>query len=119
GFEEAQEAILPVRDMLATPFAAGFKVSTELVNGSSEFSDPLILRRHRPHDGRVPTLARHHQTQHRIELLIKPVSAFAIGLIENENVTDLHEAGFHVLNIIAESRNHDHENAIRQAHNID
>ena len=45
--------------------------------------------------------------------------AFSVGFVEHKDVRDFHEAGFHVLDVVAETRNQNNENTIGEAHDVD
>ena len=57
--------------------------------------------------------------QHGLELLLEAIGAFAFGFVEDENVGDFHQAGLHVLHVVAEAGNETHERAIGEAHDVD
>src|SRR5580765_634778 len=54
-----------------------------------------------------------------MELLFEAVGAFTIGFVEDEDVADLHQAGLHVLNIVAEARDEHDDHAIGEANDVD
>ena len=67
----------------------------------------------------MPAIARHHQREHGVELLFQAVGAFAVGFVQHENVADFHQAGFHVLDVVAKAGDQNDEHAIGQAHDVD
>ena len=58
---EFDQALLPVFDVFAAAFAAGFEVSAEFGDGGGERIDAFAFGGYRADDRRMPTVARHHQ----------------------------------------------------------
>ncbi len=54
-----------------------------------------------------------------MELLLQAIGSFAIGFVQDEDVADLHQSGFHVLNIVAKAWNKNDEDAIGETDDID
>src|SRR5215471_20047878 len=53
-----------------------------------------------------------------MELFFEAVGAFAVGFVEDENVADFHQAGFHVLDIIAKTGDENDEDTIGEADDV-
>ena len=81
--------------------------------------DALVFGGDGSNDRRMPAVARHHQREHGVELLFEAVGAFAIGFVEDEDVADFHQAGFHVLNVVAEAGDEHDDDAIGEANDVD
>src|SRR5712692_1237672 len=118
-FEQFDQTVLPMLNALSTALPARFKMFLEFCNRLGQFLNSLVLRSDRAHNRRVPAVARHHQRQHGQQLLFKPVRSFAIRFVQNKYVADLHEPGFHVLNVVAKPRHKHYQHAIRQPHDVD
>ncbi len=54
-----------------------------------------------------------------MELLFEAVGTFAIGFVEDEDVADFHQAGFHILNVVTEAGDEDYDDAIGEANDVD
>src|SRR5882724_4595778 len=93
-------------------FAAGFEMDPEFSDGFGERVDSLVFGSDSTNYWRMPAVARHHQRQHGVQLLFQAVGAFAIGFVQHKNIADLHQAGLHVLNVVAEARHQNHDHAI-------
>ena len=119
GFEHFDEAILPVIDVFFFALAAGFEMLAEFVDGGGEIVDAAIFRGDGANDGRMPAIAGHDEREHGVKLLFEAISAFAIGFVEDENIANFHQAGFHVLDVVAEAGDEDDENAIGETDDID
>jgi hypothetical protein len=57
--------------------------------------------------------------KHRAELSRGASRSIKISLIDNKDITDLHDTRFNRLYLVAQTRNRDHECAITNTHNID
>src|ERR1700676_2372453 len=118
-FEHFDQAILPEFNVLLSALAAGFEMLAKFFDGGSKFLDTTIVGSNGADHRRMPAVAGHHERKHGMELLFQSVGALAIGLIQNEDVADFHQAGFHVLDVVAKAGNEDDEDAIREAHDVD
>ena len=66
----------------------------------------------------MPAIALRRERLHGQQLLLEAVGAFAIGFIQHKNIGDFHQAGFDVLDFIAEAGDEDDDGAIGQLHDI-
>src|SRR5262249_40216603 len=89
-FQQLDQTLLPVLDMLALPLGAGLEMLAKLSDFGSENIHTLVFRGDRAHHWRMPAIARHHQREHRVQLLLEAIGAFTIRFVEHENVADLH-----------------------------
>src|SRR5712692_5831128 len=119
GFEQIHQAFLPMGDLFCLAVTAGLKVPAKIRDRTCQGVDALILGGDRADHHRLPTPALGHEVQHGVELLLESFGAFAVGLVDHENIADLHESRLHVLHVIAEARHEHHQGAVRQAHDID
>ena len=88
---------------------------TKFVDGVGEFGDAAVFGGDRAKDGWMPAIARHHQREHGVQLLFEAVAPSRSDLFRHENVADFHQAGFHVLDVVAQAgdQNHDAQSARR------
>ena len=76
-------------------------------------------RRHRSHDRWTPLcVAPLLQRQHRVDRRRHPIGAFPIGLVDHEDIGDLHDAGLQGLHLIAGAGHERHNRHIRGAHDV-
>src|ERR1700752_2636509 len=94
--------------MLAEPF-----------DGRGQLVNAAIFWGHGANDGRVPAIARHDEREHGVKLLFETIGAFTVSFVQNKDIADLHEPGFHVLDIIAETRNEHDQDAFGLADDVD
>ncbi len=106
-------------DVFSLTLPARFKMFLEFRNCAGQFLNSLVLRSHRAQHWRMPAVARHHQRQHSQQLLLQPVGAFAIRFVQNKYVANLHQPGFHILNVVAKTRYKHHQHAVRKPHDVD
>src|SRR4029077_15692918 len=66
----------------------------------------------------LPAVSFGNQRQDCAKLLLEAARAFAIGLVENKNVANLHQPGFETLDVVAHARHEHHQRAIREAHDF-
>ncbi len=105
-------------DLFGLAVRAPVEVFAIFRNRRSQFVDALVLRGYCAHDLRLPAVAFRSEFEHRFELRFQVVHAFAIGFIQYENVSDLHQAGLHVLDIVTHAGHEQNERAIREADDI-
>ena len=59
------------------------------------------------------------ELQHGVKLLLQAFRAVAIGFVQHKNVRNFHQTGLHVLHVVAQAGNEQHQRAIGQSHDID
>src|SRR5712692_9380467 len=104
GFEQIHQAFLPMVDLFCLAVTAGLKVPAKIRDRTGQRVDAFILCGGRADQQRFPAPALGHDLQHGVELLLEPFGAFAVGLVDHENIADLHQSRLHVLHVIAEAR---------------
>src|SRR5258708_21800347 len=110
--------VAPVLGVLFGALSAGFELVAEFVDGGGEVVDAAVLRGDGSNDGRMPAVSRHYQRKHSVNLLFDAIGALAIRFVEDEDVSDFHQAGFHVLNVIAEAGHENDDHAIGEANDV-
>ena len=118
-FQHFDQTILPVFDLFLLPFAAGFEMLPEIVDGPNEFAYSTVFCCHRTDNRRMPAIVRHHEREHGVKLFLEPIGAFAIRLVQHEDVADFHETRLHVLNVIAEAGNENDQNTVGESDDVD
>ena len=78
----------------------------------------LVARRDRAHDRGRERVAR-DQRQHRLDLGHHAIDSLAVGLVHDEDVGDLHDAGLERLHLVAQPRHEDHHAHVGGAHDLD
>ena len=71
------------------------------------------------HHRRHPTILPHCERLQCTNLFFHALAAFMIALIDNEDIGNLHQSGLHALNVVAQARHKNHDDTIRQPHDID
>src|SRR5262249_12229845 len=117
-FEELDQAIAPVLAVFSRALGTAFEVLAEFAHGSGKNVNAFILGGNGSNHLGMPSLSRRHQRQHGVKLLFQALGTFTVGFVEHEDVADFHEAGFHVLNVVAQTGNQDNQNAIGEADDI-
>ena len=69
-------------------------------------------------DGRNPLAFAEH-LEHDLDIGGHLVGAFLVGLVDDEDVGDLHDAGLHYLHVVAHSRREDEADRVRYLHDVD
>src|SRR5215469_8086107 len=105
-------------DVSLAALAARFEMLAESFERGGKFVDSAVFRGHRADDNWMPPVAGHDQGEHGVKLLFEAARSFAVAFVENKNVSDLHQAGFHVLNVVAEAGNQHDDDAIGQSYDI-
>jgi hypothetical protein len=117
--EKFEQMAAPVFGVFFGAFAAGFEVGAEFGDGGGEIVDAFVFGGDGSKDGRMPAVSGHYQRKHGLELLFEAVGAFAIGFVEDEDVGDFHQAGFHVLNIVAQAGYENDDYTIGETNDVD
>ncbi len=118
-FEHFDQAPPPVICFARAQLRGGFGVLAESLDARDERVNAAIFGGHCAHNFGMPAEAIGRQLEHRLQLLLNAVGAFAFGFIQHKNVADFHQAGLHVLHVVAQAGNEHHQRAVRQAHDID
>ena len=87
-------------------------------NGRSQLGNAGPFAGNSFHDGRAPVIGPHCQRLHGANLTFHPLRPFAIALVNDENVSNLHNAGLDGLYIVAHAGNKHHHCDVRQPHDI-
>ena len=75
--------------------------------------------RDRPHDRRLPGLLRPLlQRQHRLDRRRRAIGALAIGLVHDEDVRNLHDAGLERLHLVAGAGHQRDDGDVRRANDV-
>src|SRR5579859_3641741 len=118
GLEQAEESIFPMLLMFFLALATRFEVDAEFFDGGGKCVDSGVFRSDGSNHGRMPAVSRHDERKHGVKLLLETVGALPVGFVENEDVGDFHEAGFHGLDVVAETGNEDDDDTIGEANDI-
>ena len=59
------------------------------------------------------------QLQHRLKLLLQRGRRLRVGFVQHKNIRHLHQAGFHILHVVAQARHDKHERAFGEPHDVD
>src|SRR5882724_1014974 len=110
--------VAPVLGVFFGAFTAGFKMGAKFGDGRGEIVDAFVLRGDRSNDRRMPAVSGHYQRKHGVNLFFQSVGTFAIRFVENEDVSDLHQASFHVLNVVAQTGHQNDDHAISEANDV-
>ena len=119
GFEHFKEAVLPVVNLFLFALAAGFEMLAKFGDGGGEVFDAAIFGSDSADYRRMPAVSGHDKREHGVELFFEAVGPFAIGFVEDKNVADLHEASFHVLDVISEAGDEHDEDTVGETDDID
>src|SRR4029077_6172612 len=95
--KQTKEPFLPVRNFARAAIVRIFEMIAERLNLLRQFVDALAVRRDCAHHGRLPAVSFGNQRQDCAKRLLESARAFAIGLVENKNVANLHQPGFETL----------------------
>ena len=87
-------------------------------NRRGKFVDAFIFRSYGANNRRLPAVAFRGELQHRFQLRFEPFDAVAVRFIQHENVRDLHQAGLHILHIVAHARHEQDQRAVCETHDI-
>ncbi len=91
----------------------------ETVDCLEELIDAAAGVRLRPEDGRPPlALAERLQREQRFDRGRSPVGALAVGLVDDEDVRDLHDAGLERLHLVSRARHEGHDRHVGRAHDV-
>src|SRR5205814_1472587 len=74
------------------------------INCLCEVLDTLTFGSYRLYDRRVPHIRPMSEAEQRFQLLLCSQNAFTIGLVDNENVADLHYSRLDGLDVITHTR---------------
>ena len=87
---------------------------------STSSGTPFAGRRLGLHDRRPPLAGRERlQRQHRLDRRHRPIGALAIGLVDDEDVGDLHDAGLERLHLVAGARHERDDRHVGGADDVD
>ena len=87
-------------------------------NGPGEFIHAFIFRGHGADNFRFPPVAFGSKLEHRLQFRLQAVRSIAVRFIQNKNVGNLHQAGLHILHVVAHARHEQDERAIRKPHDV-
>src|SRR6266849_6454935 len=110
--------VAPVLRVFFGAFAAGFEMGAEFGDGGGEIVDASVFRGDGSNDRRMPAVSGHYQRKHSVNLLFEAIGALAIRFVEDEDVSDFHQAGFHILNVVAETGYENDDHAIGEANDV-
>src|SRR6266853_2269162 len=110
--------VAPVFRVFFAAFAAGFDMGADFGDGGGEIVDSSVLRGDGSNDRRMPAVSGHYQRKHSVNWLFEAIGALAIRFVENEDVSDFHQAGFHILNVVAETGYQNDDHAIGEADDV-
>ena len=110
--------VAPVLRVFFGAFAAGFELGAEFGDGGGEIVDASVFRGDGSNDRRMPAVSGHYQRKHSVNLLFEAIGALAIRFVEDEDVSDFHQAGFHILNVVAETGYENDDHAIGEANDV-
>src|SRR5438477_1129477 len=110
--------IAPVLSVFFAAFAAGFEMNAKFRDGFRERVNPFVLGSDGSNHRRMPAVSGHDERKHGLNLLFETVGPFPIGFVKDEDVRDFHQAGFHVLNIVAEARYKNDHYAIGEPYDV-
>jgi hypothetical protein len=107
-----------------SPTALEFTVRTDevamLSHDIPQGRHSLTGRTHRGHDRRTPRVVRQiGEVEHLLEIATGLVDSFAIGLVDHEDVGDLHETGLVGLHRITPTRIYDDDRGVGLAGDLD
>ncbi len=110
--------VAPVLRVFFAAFAAGFEMGAEFGDGGGEIVDASVFRGDGSNDRRMPAVSGHYQRKHSVNLLFEAIGALAIRFVEDEDVSDFHQAGFHILNVVAETGYQNDDHTIGEADDV-
>ncbi len=95
------------------------RLGAEAIDHRHQLSDAAAGRRHGAHDRRPPLPLRPVlERQHRLDRRGRAIGALAIGLVDDEDVGDLHDAGLEGLHLVAGARHDGHDRHVRRPDDV-
>ena len=89
------------------------------IDGVGEIFDAFALGGHCLDDRRLPLVFARRDCEQRLQLFLGSENAFAVCLVDNEHVADLHDPGLHCLDVITHPRHQYHRANVGRLHNLD
>src|ERR1700692_3344806 len=109
----------PVLDVLLKGQVLFLKIRLVARNRFRQFLGSHAVAGDGLYDWRSPAVAAGCQRLHGPNLALDALSAFAVALVDDEDVGDFHDSRLYRLHIIAHARHENHDRDIGQPHNID